>query len=119
MSRGEAKDSALLSSRHRCLLEPTEWPKGNQASPGAPRPGCRCTLRLNQLLAHLDPGQEGHSPELGQLTVSSRQCQVAPTKGQTAMSISIQAGEELILKRKTLGMFVLPLEPSDSEEPFQ
>ena len=31
---GEAKDPALLSSRHRCLLEPTEWPKGNQAPCG-------------------------------------------------------------------------------------
>ena len=27
--RGEAKDPALLLSRHRCLLEPTEWPKGS------------------------------------------------------------------------------------------
>ena len=31
-TRGEAKDPALLLSRHRCLLEPTEWPKGSQAS---------------------------------------------------------------------------------------
>ena len=87
--------------------------KAAHLPPGAPRPGFRCTLGCNQLLAHLDPGQEGRSPELGQLTVSSRQCQVAPAKGQTAMSTSIQAGEDLILKRKTLVMFVLPLEPSD------
>ena len=33
-SRGEAKDSALLSSRDGYLLEPTEWPKGSQASCG-------------------------------------------------------------------------------------
>ena len=31
-SRGEADDSALLSSRDTDLLEPTEWPKGSQAS---------------------------------------------------------------------------------------
>ena len=31
-SRGEAKDSALLSSRDAGLLEPTLWPKGSQAS---------------------------------------------------------------------------------------
>ena len=30
--RGEAKDSALLSSRDADLLEPTDWPKGSQAS---------------------------------------------------------------------------------------
>ena len=28
LSRGEAKDSALLSSCDGYLLEPTEWPKG-------------------------------------------------------------------------------------------
>ena len=33
-SRGEAKDPALLLSHHKCLLEPTEWPKGSQASSG-------------------------------------------------------------------------------------
>ena len=33
-SRGEAKDSALLSSPNGYLLEPTEWPKGRQASCG-------------------------------------------------------------------------------------
>ena len=33
-SRGEAKDSTLLSSRDGYLLEPTEWPKGSQASCG-------------------------------------------------------------------------------------
>ena len=33
-SREEAKDSALLSSRDAYLLEPTEWPKGSQASCG-------------------------------------------------------------------------------------
>ena len=33
-SRGEAKDPALLLSHHKCLLEPTEWPKGSQASCG-------------------------------------------------------------------------------------
>ena len=32
LSRGEAKDSALLLSRDRYLLEPTEWPTGSQAS---------------------------------------------------------------------------------------
>ena len=32
--RGEAKDSALLSSRDGYLLEPTEWPTGSQASCG-------------------------------------------------------------------------------------
>ena len=32
LSRGEAKDSVLLSSRDRYLLEPTEWPTGSQAS---------------------------------------------------------------------------------------
>ena len=31
-SRGEAKDSALLSSCDGYLLEPTEWPKASQAS---------------------------------------------------------------------------------------
>ena len=31
-SRGETKYSALLSSRDRYLLEPTEWPKGSPAS---------------------------------------------------------------------------------------
>ena len=30
--RGEGKDSALLSSRDRYLLEPIEWPKGSKAS---------------------------------------------------------------------------------------
>ena len=34
LSRGEAKDSALISSRDRNLLEPTECPKGGQASCG-------------------------------------------------------------------------------------
>ena len=34
LSRGEAKDSALLSSCDGYLLEPTEWPKGSQASCG-------------------------------------------------------------------------------------
>ena len=34
VSRGEAKDSALLSSRDGYLLEPTKWPKGSQASCG-------------------------------------------------------------------------------------
>ena len=34
LSRGEAKDSALLSSREGYLLEPTELPKGRQASCG-------------------------------------------------------------------------------------
>ena len=34
MSRGEAKNSILLSSRHGYLLEPTKWPKGSQASCG-------------------------------------------------------------------------------------
>ena len=33
-SRGEAKDSAVLLSRDAYLLEPTEWPKGSQASCG-------------------------------------------------------------------------------------
>ena len=33
-SRGEGKDSALLSSRDGYILEPTEWPKGSQASCG-------------------------------------------------------------------------------------
>ena len=33
-SRGEAKDSALLSSRDGYILEPTEWPKGSEASSG-------------------------------------------------------------------------------------
>ena len=33
-SRGEAKDSAFLSSRDGYLLEPTEWPTGSQASCG-------------------------------------------------------------------------------------
>ena len=32
LSRGEAKDSAVLLSRDAYLLEPTEWPKGSQAS---------------------------------------------------------------------------------------
>ena len=31
-SGGEAKESALLSSCDGYLLEPTEWPKGSQAS---------------------------------------------------------------------------------------
>ena len=31
LSRGEAKDSTLLSSCDGYLLEPTEWPKGSQA----------------------------------------------------------------------------------------
>ena len=31
-SRGEAKDSALLSSRTGYFLDPTEWPKGSQSS---------------------------------------------------------------------------------------
>ena len=31
-SRGEANDSALLSSRDDDLLESTEWPRGSQAS---------------------------------------------------------------------------------------
>ena len=34
LSRGEAKDSILLSSRDGYLLEPTNWPKGSQASCG-------------------------------------------------------------------------------------
>ena len=34
LSRGEAKDSALLSSCDGYLLGPTEWPKGSQASCG-------------------------------------------------------------------------------------
>ena len=36
-SRVEAKNSALLSSRDRYLLEPTERPKGSQASCGVLR----------------------------------------------------------------------------------
>ena len=36
-SRVEAKNSALLSSCDRYLLEPTEWPKGSQASGGVLR----------------------------------------------------------------------------------
>ena len=32
LSRGEAKDSAVLLSRDAYLLEPTEWPIGSQAS---------------------------------------------------------------------------------------
>ena len=32
-SRGEAKDSALLSSRDADLMEPTEWLQWSQASP--------------------------------------------------------------------------------------
>ena len=36
-SLGEAKDSALLSGRDGYLLEPTEWPKGSQASCGVSR----------------------------------------------------------------------------------
>ena len=32
LSRGEAKDSTLLSSCDGYLLEPTEWPQGSQAS---------------------------------------------------------------------------------------
>lgn len=39
---------------------------------------------------------------------------MARPREQAAYGTSIQAGEELILKRKTLGMFVLPLEPSIS-----
>ena len=31
-TRGEAKDSALLSSRTGYFLDPTEWPKGSQSS---------------------------------------------------------------------------------------
>ena len=34
LSRGEAKDSILLSSRDGYLLEPTKWPNGSQASCG-------------------------------------------------------------------------------------
>ena len=34
LSRGEAKDSILLSSRDGYLLEPTKWLKGSQASCG-------------------------------------------------------------------------------------
>ena len=34
LSRGEVKDSFLLSSRDGYLLEPTKWPKGSQASCG-------------------------------------------------------------------------------------
>ena len=34
LSRVEAKNSALLSSSDGYLLEPTEWPKGSQASCG-------------------------------------------------------------------------------------
>ena len=37
LSRGEAKDSTLLSSCDGYLLEPTEWPKGSQASCGVLR----------------------------------------------------------------------------------
>ena len=33
-SRGESKDTALLLSIDEYLLEPTEWPKGSQASFG-------------------------------------------------------------------------------------
>ena len=32
LSQEEAKDFAVLSSRHTDILEPTEWPKGSQAS---------------------------------------------------------------------------------------
>ena len=38
-SRREAKDSALLSSRDAYLLEPTEWPRGTQASSSVWREG--------------------------------------------------------------------------------
>ena len=34
LSRGEAKDTILLSSRDGYLLEPTKWPKGSLASCG-------------------------------------------------------------------------------------
>ena len=40
-SRGEAKDSALFSSRDRYFLEPTEWPKGSQAFCGVWREDSR------------------------------------------------------------------------------
>ena len=41
LSRGEAKDSTLLSSYDGYLLEPTEWPKGSQESCVASTEGSR------------------------------------------------------------------------------
>ena len=42
---GEAKNSALLSSPNGYLLEPTEWPKGSQASCGVWREASRLLSR--------------------------------------------------------------------------
>ena len=44
-SRGEADDSALLSSRDTDLLEPTEWPKWSHASFGVWREVSRLLFR--------------------------------------------------------------------------
>ena len=51
LSRGEAKDSALLLSRDRYLLEPTEWPNGSQTSCGV--------WRVDSGLLSNHAGQEG------------------------------------------------------------
>ena len=45
LSRGEAKDSILLSSHDGYLLEATKWPKGSQASCGVWREYSRLLSR--------------------------------------------------------------------------
>ena len=59
LSRGQAKDSALLSSCNGYLLEPTEWPKGSQASCGVWREDSRLLSRpcgKRRALSHNDGG---------------------------------------------------------------
>ena len=57
-SRGEAKDSTLLSSRDVYLLEPTEWSKGNQASCGVWKEDSRLLSRScrNRRSSYRDDG---------------------------------------------------------------
>ena len=64
-SRGEAKDSAVLLSHDADLLEPSEWPKGSQASCGVWRQDsgwlsrpCRKGIEL-QLTCHILACREG------------------------------------------------------------
>ena len=46
--RGEAKDSALLSSHDEDPLEPTEWPQGSQASSSVLERGLGIALQAMQ-----------------------------------------------------------------------
>ena len=86
-SRGEAKDSALLSRCDEYLLERTEWPKGSQASYGV--------WREDSGLLSGHAGKEG--PHLAMMGASSGFSRVAApvrgfSRGTTGSSGSLSCG---------------------------